>query len=501
MANVRWFLTGEDLRDWTPVPVLSVLSPYDEGWALIGLARLPPCTQVYLSHFREHLEQRLDFGSRTYLEVGRPYWGHHQVTGTKYLATDPVAFPLVVTHFHALAPEQGFTLNRHCNLASIGGSNLDRLAALSLLNSSAALFWLKQVCFCKRESADAEADTYYEFAGGKLQQLPVPRPLVEAGPVRQRAEALAQRCSDLGALIPGLHPRKLFEHPGEAYTDWYRQIRGYQPPHERLNTGWQAAAELGDAWRWAVEEMHQLRRQMVALQEEMDWLMYGAYDLLPLDHRAVNLYGSPEPWPIDRMDRPYRLLQHGRDVPTDWPEGQRRLWQARLGAIAENEHVARIEQPAYKRRWEEPFDDGDFLRAYEWWLREKAEWLLEHHHGGGPVELTAWAAELHQDAHVRAAHEVALEVGCDRGDAAYMRDRERGDFAAHLKRIIEEETVPDDRAAFKKKHEKLRGIDPSRHLPSGVPRERFRSLTARPGWYKWAGQDIWGGVKGDLWDD
>jgi hypothetical protein len=96
---------------------------------------------------------------------------------------------------------------------------------------------------------------------------------------------------------------------------------------------------------------------------------------------------------------------------------------------------------------------------------------------------------------------VALEIGSERGDAAYVRDRERGDFAAHLKRIIEEETVPDDRAAFKKKHAKLRGIDPSRHLPSGVPRERFRSLTARPGWYKWAGQDIWGGVKGDVWDD
>jgi hypothetical protein len=101
---------------------------------------------------------------------------------------------------------------------------------------------------------------------------------------------------------------------------------------------------------------------------------------------------------------------------------------------------------------------------------------------------------------VKAAYEVALEIGHELGDAQYQSDQRRGDFTRHLRRIIEEEAVPDQRSAFKKKHDKFRGIDPRKHLPNGVPRERFRSLTDRAGWYVWAGKDLWGGVAGDVWD-
>lgn len=501
LAFLRWFVEGDDVRNWSLIKANLLLAPYGDSWDLLALENLTAGVQRYLRRFRDHLENRADFGAKTYKETGKPWWGHHQVTVSKY--TSPVVLPVafVSTHNHVHPTDTTNSYKQTCQLACASGNGYLERLLVALLNSSSALFWLKQVCFCKRESADAEADTYYEFSGGKVEQLPVPRALLEDQRIRGRVEALAQRCSNLAGLIPGLHPRKLFERSGEAYTDWYCRIRGYQPPHRRLNADWQSVAELRDTWRWAVEEMRRLRRQMVALQDEMDWLMYGAYGLLPLEHPAVNLQGLDEPTPIDRMDRPYRLVQQERDIPAEWPELQRTLWQARLQAIAENEHVARIEQPACKRRWEEPFDARDFLRAYEWWLREKAEWLLEHRHRGGPVELTAWATELQQDARVCAAYDVALETGCERAEAAYVRDRDRRDFTAHLKRIIEEETLPDDRSTFRKKHRKLRGINPDRHLPNGVPRERFRSLTARPGWYKWAGQDIWGGVTGDVWDD
>ena len=46
---------------------------------------------------------------------------------------------------------------------------------------------------------------------------------------------------------------------------------------------------------------------------------------------------------------------------------------------------------------------------------------------------------------------------------------------------VEEETVPDDETAFKARHKQLRG-------KLNVPRERFRSLTATPGHYIWAGK-------------
>jgi len=214
----------------------------------------------------------------------------------------------------------------------------------------------------------------------------------------------------------------------------------------------------------------------------------------------VNLNGSLDPMPLDRSQRPYRLAQNEQAVIAEWPPEQKALWQARLDTTAENDFISQLEHPAYKRRWEEPFDDKDFLQAYEWWLREKAEYLLETGHNGGPVSLEVWAAELWKDARVQAAYTVAVEIGVALGDVDYQRDRNNASFSKHLKRIIDVETVPDKRSDFNQKHRKLRGINPDKHLPNGVPRERFRSVTARPGFYVWAGKDIWNGVQGDVWD-
>jgi hypothetical protein len=54
-------------------------------------------------------------------------------------------------------------------------------------------------------------------------------------------------------------------------------------------------------------------------------------------------------------------------------------------------------------------------------------------------------------------------------------------FEPILKEAVEEETVPDDESAFRPRHRQLRG-------KLNVPRERFRSLTSKPGWYVWAGK-------------
>ncbi|MFB3923865.1 MAG: hypothetical protein ACE145_19250 [Terriglobia bacterium] len=54
-------------------------------------------------------------------------------------------------------------------------------------------------------------------------------------------------------------------------------------------------------------------------------------------------------------------------------------------------------------------------------------------------------------------------------------------FEPILKEAVEEETVPDDETAFKARHKQLRG-------KLNVSRERFRSLTSKPGFYIWAGK-------------
>src|ERR1035437_897563 len=85
-----------------------------------------------------------------------------------------------------------------------------------------------------------------------------------------------------------------------------------------------------------------------------------------------------------------------------WRKAHRALWEARLTAIRDNEHVRRIEQPVYRRRWDEQWKVSDrwmagrvayaqeFVDAFRWWLAEKAEWHLEHKARGGPIGPDAW---------------------------------------------------------------------------------------------------------------
>jgi hypothetical protein len=143
-----------------------------------------------------------------------------------------------------------------------------------------------------------------------------------------------------------------------------------------------------------------------------------------------------------------------------------------MKTIQTNEHIARIEQAVYKRRWVPPDYEKEFASALKWWLREKAEFYLEHSAAGGPISLEDWAAALWKDSRVRAAAEVFLGVPIRAAKA----------FEPILEGAVEEDTVPDDETVFKPRHKQLRG-------KLNVSRERFRSLTSRPGYYVWAGKE------------
>lgn len=485
---LHMFVEGDNVRDWSIHPSAAVLAPYTPTLSLIPLDALPKGARHYLKKVRGTLENRLDFGSKTWAETGKPWWGHHQVTPSKHGGVR-VAISGIATHIHACLASPEFGLKETCQVAPVGD---DPRPLLGILNSSAALFWEKQICFNKGSGGNAERDRFV-YSGTKIGRLPVPQ---FSTALAERLVLLSNDLTLCGATVSSLSPSRLFSVAGDAYSDWYGELHGAAGP----DAGWTDAEGLRTARLFGVAKLRASRGTMVGLQEELDWLIYAAFGLLPMEHPAVNLSGAVTPQSIDRSERPYRLRESGSDVPESWTEAQKKLWRARLEVIDENTYVATMEQPAYKRRWEPPWAETDFLVAYEWYIREKAEWLLEHYHGGGPIALDAWAEELSTDEHVRAAREVALEVGAQVDDKDYIRDASRS-FVAQLKRIIEAETVPDDRAAFKKKHETFRGTDPGKHLPNGVPRERFRSLTSKNDWYVWAGKDLWGGVKGDVWDD
>jgi len=278
---------------------------------------------------------------------------------------------------------------------------------------------------------------------------------------------------------------------------------------------------------------------MIALQEEMDWLVYAAYDLLPQDHPAVSVAalssgpshagedGGMTPEPLDREDRPFRLWARAEGdyaravalIPRSWPDRRKKLWEARLAAIRDNEHIRRIEQPVYKRRWEEQWKvknqwccgsvayAAEFIDAFEWWLREKAEWWLEHKKNGGPVEMDAWALALWKDPPVQAAWPVAAEQDAflenekarekaeaegDKPPAAVTPSTDLAGFAKAFKRIVNDETVPEGipwgtpyEEVEKKSKAKIPTKVKSIRGKLNVPRERFH-LRGRSQ-YLWAG--------------
>ncbi len=125
---------------------------------------------------------------------------------------------------------------------------------------------------------------------------------------------------------------------------------------------------------------------MIAVQEELDWEVYGIYGLhddltapessLPADGLAlgqrafeidlgkrVNEQGVKTEW--FRRHKSKMISE----IPTDWPEAYKETVRRRLEAMKNSSVIGLIERPEYKRRW----------LTDEWDVQQQAalkEWLL-----------------------------------------------------------------------------------------------------------------------------
>lgn len=523
---------GDEIRDWASKEPQLVVRPYDEDWSLRRIEELPGLA-AWLRPFRKTLGNRKDFGGGTYDESGRSWFEYHQLDRYKARAEQVIAFPDIVTHSHFQFFAEPRLFKDHSPVMVVRGDSDFALLVLGHLNSSTALFWLKQACFSKRESEEAESDTYFELAGGKLEEMPIPDSLARLevqGYLHTTLTRLAKKCWQVGRKLPSSALRKVFERAGEAYHDWNSQLSGYVTPDGELGAPFDSTVALRRAYEKAQAIRERLRGEMIALQEEMDWLVYAAYGLLLEDYPAVRMQGTngDVESPLRREERPFVLWAQAEGdydravalIPADWPATRKKLWEARLAVIRDNEHIRRIEQPVYKRRWDEQWKVGnqwrcgpiayaaEFVDAFEWWLREKAEWWLEHKKNGGPVELDAWADALWRDSRVAAAWPVAAEqYAFLEAEKAREKAEENGDappaalakpatdragFVRAFKRIIEDETVPAgfpfavpyedlERRLRRKVPAKLKSI----RGKLNVPRERFHRHDDNT--YSWAG--------------
>lgn len=469
---LRRYATGEDVRDWEVWPSAVIIFPYDG--ALVPLDPLPAALQQCLLPYRKHLENLVISGTNAKKDTHLKWFEYRRLARAKIHAKLNIIFPQISMYNHCYLSAQLLAFKEKAQ-ACVLTENLPSEtwpALTGFLNSSGVLFVLKQVCFNKGPGKQGEQDRF-EFSGNILGEQIIPTEVSETTALQKQLAVRATACSSLGNQISGLASAKLFEKPGEAYDGWNRALPGYTLPHDFLTQPFDTARDLLVLKAKAKEERDSLRREMIALQEEMDWLVYAAYGLLPQDHPAVGfgVMDAVHPWEVALGQRPFELRAIHAGPPDDWDGKRKNLWKARIEIIGESEHIARIEQLVYKRRWVPPDYEKEFAEAFKWWLREKAEFYLEHTVAGGPVSLEDWALALWRDSRVRAAAEVYC--GAPLPDA--------GKFMPILKEAVEEETVPDDETAFKPRHKQFRG-------KLNVPRERFRSLTLKPGTYVWAGK-------------
>lgn len=252
---------------------------------------------------------------------------------------------------------------------------------------------------------------FYEFTATGMQRFPIPNAM---------PHAIAGRLDSLG----------------KKYTELL--------PHVTVQTVAPTSEQLADSQIQASE----IRRQMIALQKELDWYCYQLYGLLSDDH----CYSDEHLPKVALGQRAFEIVmarqmakgelettwfeRHGStpitEIPSHWPGVYRKLVERRIKLIETNKEIALIEKPEYKRRWNtEPWEEQE-KRALKNWLFDRLETSKYRKGTNDHPELTTTA----QMADVASADAEFLQV------AALYRGRPDFGVAALVADLVEGESVP-----------------------------------------------------------
>ena len=369
----RPFVDGEDIRDWVVEPQSEVIFPYD---AEIQLVRIPELLRV-LWPFRQSLGARKEFGGKTYVEAGRTYYEFHQIPVERNRRTDLITFGDVVTHNSFVPSGELKLFNRHAPIIQLKSCDASvRNPILGVLNSSTACFWMKQVFQNRGSTVDDKGarqttvpfESFYDIDGTKLASVPIP--------------------SHPPSYIPSL------------LVKYSVAMQGQSPATAISSVSVPAIVGLGERLASARDLVTIHRCKLIALQEEVDWQIYGAFGLVESADQVCLPEGQAlEAIPSEGIKLGQRAFEivmarrmeagelqttwferHGStpitEVPTQWPAAYRELVERRIQKIAEDSNIRLIEQPEYKRRWNtEPWDE-QLEKALEKWLLDRIERVI-----------------------------------------------------------------------------------------------------------------------------
>jgi len=304
-SYLRPMVTGECIRDWAAEEDLVAFFPYDPDFNPIDPLDL---TLSHLWPWRTNLANNKLFGGKTKVEGGLRWYEFGRLTASKLRTPLTITFAFVATHNHFVLDRGGKVFKQSAPIIKLpeGATEDDHYALLAYLNSSTACFWMKQVFYPKAsavgdvstEKGKPEANRY-EFAGTGLKALPLPPWSSED---RVKAINLAKALSAAGESLSALSVRRMVDGANKMSM-------------EHL-----------------ANERERIRIQMEILQEDLDWLVYGAFGFASEFALTSN--------------SPAQLVRPFNSAETVAP-----CWEQRRQQTLTSSELSLLEDPMFKRLW------------------------------------------------------------------------------------------------------------------------------------------------------
>ena len=354
--------SGDEVRDYRISLSQRTIMPYD--WSG-GRRSLTAAAARYVWAWRSNLRNRLYFGKvpeergLRWFDVGMYFQQRHAVPLS-------ISFAFVATHNHFVLDRGGKVFKQTAPVIKFPSrvGEAEHLRILGALNSSTACFWLKQVGSPRggdpvgadgaRVSPEQWSDRY-EVSSTKLHDFPLPADL---------SLDLGRELDRLAQLLAAQEPAAICE----------REV----PTRSALDAG--------------RAEHTALHRRMIALQEELDWTVYRAYDLIT-EAEAKTLVADSWVEPVALGERAFEIVlarkvaageaetawfdRHGStpitELPGHWSDDYRAVVQARIDLVERRSDLALIERPECKRRWAAPSWEKKEAAALRTWLLDRCE--------------------------------------------------------------------------------------------------------------------------------
>ncbi|MEU4351755.1 BREX-2 system adenine-specific DNA-methyltransferase PglX [Streptomyces sp. NPDC023838] len=356
-------VTAETVRDWRAEVSTDVLAPYEEDGTPLPLD-VSTAWGRHLWTMRQVL--RAAPWARESSRAGAGPWWAWRYRSHDARQGPTITSASVATHNHFALEHGGRVFSRTAPVLRLAppAAQDEYIALLGVLNSSTVCFWLKQTGSAIGGDGPGVAPPgeqwarAYRFATASLPRLPLP-----TGAPSDRARGLYALAQVLDVHAPST-----------------------------------VCAEEQPPTRSALDEARSARetaqRQMIALQEELDWEVYGSYGVLSADEqRRLTLPTDVAPPPLRLGERAFEIVlarrivadeasdswfvRHGvtpiTEIPQYWPTGYREVVQARIDAIEAHRQIAAVERPEYKRRWVPESWEKQEEQALRGWLLDRCE--------------------------------------------------------------------------------------------------------------------------------